>query len=115
MANSPVTDAMIVPCPFCGDEMERGVADWFGHKDRDGDCPVALDEYPPADLEAWNRRAKEEASPADEVARKLAAEIMVAMRQARFPKEYADEVMDEFEALVLTPMLASAITNKGMR
>lgn len=51
--------------------------------------------------------------PADEVerVRKLAAEIMVAMRQARFPKEYADEAMDEFEALTLTPMLTEAIRN----
>ena len=31
-------------------------------------------------------------------ARKLAADIMVAVRQARFPKEYADEAHDEFEA-----------------
>lgn len=44
-----------------------------------------------------------------ERARKLAAEIMVAMRQARFPKEYADEAHDGFESLTLTPMLTAAL------
>jgi hypothetical protein len=39
----------------------------------------------------------------------LAADIMAAMRRARFPKEYADEAHDEFEALVLTPMLRAAL------
>ena len=40
-----------------------------------------------------------------EQARKLAADIMVAVRQARFPKEYYAEAHDEFESLTLTPML----------
>jgi hypothetical protein len=39
----------------------------------------------------------------------LAADIMAAMRRARFPKEYAEEAHDEFEALVLTPMLRAAM------
>lgn len=47
-----------------------------------------------------------------ERARKLAAEIMVAMRQARFPKEYADEAHDEFESLTLTPMLTAALATQ---
>lgn len=46
-------------------------------------------------------------------AKKLAAEIMVAMRQARFPKEYAAEAEDEFEYRVLRPMLSAALASRS--
>lgn len=42
-------------------------------------------------------------------ARKLAADIMAAMRRAKFPKEYPAEAHDEFEALTLVPMLSEAL------
>jgi hypothetical protein len=43
------------------------------------------------------------------LAEKLAASVMVAVRQARFPKEYADEAHDEFEAIVLVPLFQIAL------
>lgn len=45
-------------------------------------------------------------------AEKLAAQIMIAIRQARFPAEYYAEAHDEFESLVLKPMLAQALANE---
>ena len=45
----------------------------------------------------------------DKTAQRLAAQIMAAIRRARFPREHAEEVHDEFEATVLTPMLQAAM------
>jgi hypothetical protein len=47
-------------------------------------------------------------------ARELAANIMAAVRRARFPREYADEAHDEFEALTLVPILVEALTPAPM-
>ena len=49
----------LLPCPFCGDAMQFGVADWFGHFDPDNEaCPIAIEEFPPFDLTGRNTRAR---------------------------------------------------------
>lgn len=62
--------------------------------------------------EAITAKAEPLKGDAEAMCQKLAAGIMVAIRQAKFPKEYADEAHDEFEALTLTPMLAAFIRSQ---
>lgn len=103
----------LLPCPCCKApcEVEIDPARSVICEDENGDHYTehrhAIKTYhyraaQPAPVEQDVERARD--------ARKLAREIMSAMQRAQFPADYPAEAHDEFEALILTPLLLSTLT-----
>lgn len=91
---NPTPSPELLPCPFCGDPMEFGIQGWFGHTDPDRcDCPLAIQDYPPADLVAWNTRTSPRPPSADVVEKLRALRHLCECGGQPFYVEIIDEVL----------------------